>query len=202
MLSNPNAPTGTLFPRAAVEKLVAGFSGVVVIDEAYVDFASEDCLELLAEHDNLLIARTLSKGYSLASLRIGYALGSRELIEGLMKVKDSYNINSLAIVAGAAALRDQDHFKRNQKAIVREREQLREELGKLGFKVYPSAANFLLARNRKAEDVYARLKGRRVLVRYFRTKRLDDCLRITVGSPKDNDLLLQALKELKKEKAY
>ena len=201
-LSTPNAPSGTLFPLEAVEKLIKGFPGVVVLDEAYIDFAERDHLELLPRHKNLLIVRTLSKGYSLASLRVGYALGDAALIEGLARVKDSYNLNALAISVGAAALRDQGHMARNREMVVRQRERLSKELAALGFTVYRSQANFLLAATPKAGDVYARLKGRRVLVRYFKARRLDECLRITVGSAKDNELLLQALKELKKEKAF
>jgi len=201
-LSVPNAPTGTLFALEQIERLIKGFPGVVVLDEAYVDFAERDHLALLADCPNLLIVRTLSKGYSLASLRIGYALGSASLIEGLLKVKDSYNLNALAIAVGAAALRDPEHLKRNREALIRERQRLAGELTTLGFGVYPSQANFLLARHARAEEIYARLKGRQVLVRYFRSRRLEECLRFTVGSAKDNDLLLQALKELQKEKAF
>ncbi len=201
-LSQPNTPTGTLFPAEDIERLVAGFPGVVVLDEAYIDFAEKDSLALLPRHKNLIIVRTLSKGYSLASLRIGYALGEPGLIAGLYRVKDSYNLNALAIAVGAAALRDQEHMRRNRDAVIRERARLAGELSALGFTVYPSQANFLLVATPKAEDIYARLKGRRVLVRYFKVRRLEECLRITVGSGKDNDLLLQALKELKKEKAF
>ncbi len=201
-LSVPNAPTGTLFAIADIERLISGFPGVVVLDEAYIDFAERDHLALLAKYENLLIVRTLSKGYSLASLRIGYALGHSELIAGLLKVKDSYNLNALAISVGAAALRDQQHMRRNRDAVVRERQRLAGELRGMGFIVHPSAANFLLVATPKADEIYARLKGRRVLIRYFKARRLDECLRITVGSAKDNDLLLQALKELKKEKAF
>jgi histidinol-phosphate aminotransferase len=183
-----------------MEKLARKLSGksVLLIDEAYVDFAEEDCVGLVDRCDNVIILRSMSKGYSLAGLRFGYAIAPAEMIAGLRKVKDSYNVNAIAIAAATAAIRDRDYFKSNVEKIKAERRELTDGLRDLGFDVPESSANFVLARctNCNAEDIYKSLADRKIYVRYFKLAGLDDKLRITVGTQEDNHQLLGSLKEI------
>ncbi|MBN1343337.1 MAG: histidinol-phosphate transaminase [Phycisphaerae bacterium] len=197
-LCNPNSPSGTFVPVERVAELARKVRGVLVVDEAYVDFADENCMRLASELPNVLVLRTLSKGYSLAGMRFGYGVGSPELIEGLVKVKDSYNVDAISIAAATAAMRDQEYARGNWERVRSERERLTGELTGLGFSVLPSQSNFLLASiaDPTAESLYESLKARKILVRYFKQPRLDGSLRITVGTPKENDALLAALREL------
>jgi len=195
LLCNPNSPSGTFTPLARIEELVARFAGVVVVDEAYVDFAPASALGLLARHENLVVLRTMSKSFSLAGMRIGLAFGAPELIAEFGKVKDSYNVGRLAIAAGVAALEDTAWMEANVARIVATRARLGAELGARGYDVLPSAANFVLAR-RAGEDqapVQRRLRDQGVLVRHFATPRLGDALRITVGTDPEIDHLLELL---------
>jgi histidinol-phosphate aminotransferase len=196
--ANPNAPSGTLVPPARVRALATRFPGVVLVDEAYVDFADESCLPLLADCPNLIITRTVSKGYSLAGLRFGWAVAAPATIAQLSKVKDSYNCDALSIVAATAALEDQDHARDTWQRVRAERARLSGELVRRGWAVIPSAANFLLATGPGGDGhaLYAALKGRGILVRYFDKPGLTDKIRITVGTPAQNDALLAALDEL------
>ncbi len=197
-LCNPNSPSGTWVPVEQVAELARKLRGVLVVDEAYVDFADENCMSLAGELPNVLVLRTLSKGYSLAGMRFGYGVGQPALIEGLVKVKDSYNVDAVSIAAAAAAIRDQDYARQRWQRVRGERERLTGELRALGFDVLPSQSNFLLAAITQppAEQLYESLKARRILVRYFKQPRLDDSLRITVGTPEQNDALLGALRDL------
>jgi histidinol-phosphate aminotransferase len=198
ILCNPNAPTGVFTPPEAVADLADRFKGVVVVDEAYVDFAPTDCMRLATERPNVLVLRTLSKSYSLAGLRFGYAVGAAPLIAGLEKVKDSYNVDAISIELALAALGDQAWMQTHVAKIRSQREHLAAGLAELGFEVTPSEANFILARapGGKAEDLYKALKARGILVRYWNLPRLADKLRITVGTPAENDALLSALRAL------
>ncbi|MHC4441798.1 MAG: histidinol-phosphate transaminase [Planctomycetota bacterium] len=197
-LVNPNSPSGTFVPLEQVADLADKLTGVLCLDEAYVDFASQDCMELAKTRPNVLVMRTMSKGYSLAGLRFGFAVGHPNLIKGLMKVKDSYNVDALSIAAASAALADQDHYLKNRQKIIAERKRMVDALHKLGLPCYPSQANFLLARATKpsAEDLYESLKKRKILVRYFNSPGIEDKLRISVGKPEENDALINALSEL------
>ncbi len=197
-LANPNSPSGTFVPARQVEELARQLSGVLVIDEAYVDFAEENCMALTRRHGNVLVFRTLSKGYSLAGIRFGFGVGHPDLIAGLMKVKDSYNIDAIAIEAATAAVRDAKYSRENCAKVRAERERLRRGLQERGFKVLPSQANFVLARigRPSAQKVYESLKDRKILVRYFNGPGLADKLRITVGTPEQNDVLLSSLGEI------
>ncbi|HOO76520.1 MAG TPA: histidinol-phosphate transaminase [bacterium] len=198
-LAFPNSPTGTAYPLELVERVLKESSGVVLIDEAYADFADENCFGLLARHPNLIILRTFSKSYGLAGLRVGFALASEELIAGMLKVKDSYNVNRLSAAIAEAALSDQDYLRRTVAAIRRERGRLSRELEALGFEVFPSSSNFVLVRAgtpASARRIFEELRERRILVRYFAQPRLDDCLRITVGTPEAMDRLIGALREI------
>ena len=197
-LANPNAPTGTFVPVEEVARLAEALSGVLCVDEAYVDFADTNCMELAKTRPNVLAMRTLSKGYSLAGLRFGYAVGHPELIAGLVKVKDSYNVDAIAIAAASAALADQAYHQQTRRRVIAERERLAAELEKLGMPALPSRSNFLFAKATRpsAAALYESLKARGILVRYFTIPGIDDRLRITVGSPEQNDALIKALKEL------
>ncbi len=197
IVCNPNSPSGTLTPLDVVEELVAGRDGIVVVDEAYVDFApaAASALPLIARYDNLVVLRTFSKSFSLAGMRIGLAFGSPDLLAEIAKVKDSYNLSRLAIAAGVAALADYAWMERNVARIVATRARLTAGLAAYGYEVLPSAANFVLAR-RPGEDqapVQARLRERGILVRYFATPRLADALRVSVGTDDEIAALLAAL---------
>ncbi len=199
-IANPNSPTGKAVDRKTVGRLCDSFGGLVVADEAYADFSKNSCLDALNECPNLVILRTFSKSFSLASIRVGFALAREELVAELMKTKDSYNVNLLSQLAAEAALDDMDHMRRNVERIVKTRNRLSATLADMGFLVYPSESNFVLARyrNGSARDLYEQLKQRKILVRYFPLRRLDDCLRITVGTEQEIDSLLNALREILK----
>jgi histidinol-phosphate aminotransferase len=194
-LANPNAPTSMLFPKARVQSFCESFPGVVLIDEAYVDFARETCIDLARTKANVLVMRTLSKSYSLAGIRLGYVVGPAELIEALFKIKDSYNVDRITQEVATAALRDQAHMRGNAARIRTTRERLAGSLKARGFDVCPSETNFLWVRpeRRVAQDVFEELKARDVLVRYFPGARTGAYLRITVGSDAEVDRLLEAL---------
>jgi histidinol-phosphate aminotransferase len=194
-LCHPNSPSGTAVPLSAIDALARASEGLVVVDEAYVDFADESALPLLARHENLVVLRTFSKSFSLAGMRVGLAMGSAELIAELMKVKDSYNVTRLSITAAAAALDDYDWMLANVARIRQTRGRLTAELRSRGFDVLDSQTNFVLARKpgQRLEPIYLQLKDRGILVRYFDTPELSDALRITVGTEEQTDALLQAL---------
>src|SRR5437016_5390038 len=189
---NPNSPTGALFDRPLVEAAVAASSGVLVIDEAYVDFAPRSCLPLLERYDNVLLLRTFSKSYGLAGLRIGFALGPREVIETLSSVKDSYNVDRLAIVAAVAAIEDEDHHRKLVDAVIHNRGELGAALAGMGFDIVPSATNFIFARPPKpAAGIVAALRERRILVRHYDREPIAGWIRITVGTRDQHDQLLK-----------
>ena len=197
-VASPNSPSGTAASMELLDKLAAQLSGVLVIDEAYVDFAEEDALELVKKYDNVMILRTLSKGYSIAGLRLGFGVANPVLLEGLIKVKDSYNVDAVAGAVGAAAIADQSHKNTNAQKIKNSRAQMASELKQLGFDVLPSQANFVLARSPKgnAQYLYQTLKQRGIFVRYFNQPQLEDKLRITVGTPEQNEILINVLGEV------
>jgi histidinol-phosphate aminotransferase len=197
-LTNPNAPTGIQYPKATVRSFCRQFRGVAVLDEAYVDFAPEHCLDLALEFKNVLVLRSLSKAYSLAGLRVGYAVGAPPLIEALFKIKDSYNLSRLAQEIALAAVKDQPALRANVKKVIRTRGRLAAELAGLGFEVFPSATNFLWVKPPRlpARVLYQRLSARKILVRYFAGSRTGAYLRITVGADAQAAALLAALREI------
>ncbi len=203
IVCNPNSPSGTLVAPSRIRRLLERQRALVVVDEAYVDFADTSCIDLLPHHENLVILRTLSKSYSLAGLRIGLALGPQGVIRELAKVKDSYNVNRLSMVAGTAALRDIRWMESNVRRIRRTRDVLTRGLVERGFEVPPSQANFVLARRpgTDLEPLYDGLRRRGVLVRYFATPDLRDCLRITVGTDDEIAVLFRVLNFLEAGKA-
>ncbi|HMW54804.1 MAG TPA: histidinol-phosphate transaminase [Accumulibacter sp.] len=199
---NPNAPTGRLLPLSAIERLLlTHHRSVVVIDEAYIDFGGESALALVNQHPNLLVVHTLSKSRSLAGLRVGYAVGHHDLIEALERVKNSFNsypLDRLAIAGAVAAIGDQEHFEITRQAVISSREALRSTLLRLGFEVQPSAANFIFARHPQhdAGQLAAALRQRGIIVRHFRLPRIDQYLRITIGTDAQCALLVKALAEI------
>ena len=196
-VANPNAPFGNFTPLEQLEALARQISGLLVIDEAYVDFAPETALPLIARYPQVLILRTLSKSFSLAGMRVGLAFGHPELLGELLKVKDSYNMNRLSMVAAVAALEDSDWMRANVAKIRATRSRLSAALQEFGYHVYPSQANFVVARRRGVNQraLYEWLKARRILVRYFSAPELSDCVRISVGSDEDIDQLLAAMRQ-------
>ncbi|MDA8122183.1 MAG: histidinol-phosphate transaminase [Deltaproteobacteria bacterium] len=199
VVASPNSPSGTSVPLATLDRLAAEVTGLLVVDEAYADFAEENALSLARERANVIVLRTFSKSFSLAGMRIGLGFAHPRIIEGLAKVKDSYNMSRLALAAGEAALRDTASMERNAARIRKTRERLVSRLPGVGFTPFPSRANFVLARRsggKSAKPVYEELKNRKILVRYFDTPRLRDCLRITVGTDAEIEALLSALRKI------
>ena len=199
LVSNPNAPSGTVIACEELEALARAIEGILLVDEAYVDFAEHDCLSLVERCENVILTRTLSKSYSLAGLRFGYCVAHEDIIEGMTKVKDSYNVSRLSIAGAVAAIRDREWAFANVEKIKASRRALADALERLGFYCWPSQANFVLARvpdGRDANDLYEELFRRRILVRYFKMRRLEDCLRITVGTQEEIAKLLAALEDI------
>jgi histidinol-phosphate aminotransferase len=195
IVTSPNAPSGVAVPTRVLDRLCAASRGVVLIDEAYVDFADDNALRLVKKHRNALIARTLSKSYSLAGMRVGFAIGHPALIEGLMKVKDSYNVNRLSQAAALAALGDRTHFAANVRRVKATRERLSGALRAMGFDVLPSATNFLFVQPpaaMTAKQFYTALRARNILVRWWSDPRVSSRVRISIGTDKEVDKLLTA----------
>jgi histidinol-phosphate aminotransferase len=202
---NPNAPTGVLESVDMIEEILcANRDVVVIIDEAYVDFGGESVLPLIDKYDNLLVVQTFSKSRAMAGMRIGYAFGSRKLIGYLKDVKfsfNSYTMNLPAIEAGTEAVKDDAYFKETVNRIIRTRERTKEELGALGFTFTDSKSNFLFASHKSvpAAELFAALKEQGIYVRYWNKKRIDNHLRITVGTEEQMDRLIAFLKNYLKK---
>lgn len=196
---NPNAPTGCLLTLDAVEALLNGSpDSVVVVDEAYVDFGGESAIALVDRYPNLLVTQTLSKSRSLAGLRVGLAVGHPDLIEALERIKNSFNsypLDRMAIAGAAAAFDDRAWFDETRQRVIHSREQLVTALEARGFEVLPSAANFVFARHpgKDAAGIAAGLREKGVIVRHFKQARIAQFLRITIGTPEQNQALLDAL---------
>ena len=199
---NPNAPTGALLPLSLVEEIAAANpDSVVIVDEAYIDFGGESAVSLIERYENLLVVQTGSKSRAMAGLRVGWAFGSRMLIDALKAVKfsfNSYTMNSPAIALGAAAIRDVDYWKELCRRIISTRERLSSGLRELGFSFPESSANFLFAKHEtiSGEEVFQTLKARKIYVRHWNAPRIGDHLRITVGTEEETDALLAALQEI------
>ncbi len=200
-LSNPNSPSGTMIPPEKVLDIAKKIEGVLVVDEAYADFAETNCVGLIDKCPNVIVLRTLSKSYSLAGLRLGIGMAQEELINGMTKVKDSYNVDRLGIVGLVAALKDQDHMQDNAEKIKKTRVFLSESLTNWGFHVHPSQSNFIFAKcpgNVNANELFSELKNRQILVRYFNKPKTDDCLRITIGTDDEIKTLLTNIADILK----
>ncbi len=200
-LARPNAPSGVSSPRAEVEKLCESFDGIVVIDEAYADFDQDDCMDFPRRFENAIVTRTFSKSYGLCGLRAGLAFARPELINELMKTKDSYNLNAMSQAGATAALRDQAHMKANRDKIIATRNRMTQELQKLGFTVPESRGNYVLARwngQPGAKEIFTGLRAQKIVVRYFEARGLTDALRISVGTDAETDTLLTAIRAILK----
>ncbi|MGE0223973.1 MAG: histidinol-phosphate transaminase [Acetobacteraceae bacterium] len=202
IIANPNAPTGIALTRTEIARLAhAHNEAAVVIDEAYVDFGADTAIPLIRDHPNLLVVQTMSKSRALAGLRVGYAIGAAELIEGLTRVKDSFNSYPLGRPAQAgaiASIEDEAHFQQTRAAVMRNRARLTSMLVQLGFDVLPSSANFVFARRpgHAGKALAGALREQAVLVRHFTAPRISDFVRITVGSESELDRLAAALSEI------
>lgn len=206
-LPNPNSPTGTVISREEIVKLASRLPCPLLVDEAYADFAEFNCIDLVTQHKNIMVTRTLSKSYGLAGLRFGYLIAQPELIEQMVKVKDSYNCDSLSIAAATAAIDDTQWLENNRQKVIATRQHLADQLSDLGFAVIPSQANFVWCTppNRgpgsfTAKELYERLKADRILVRYMNYAGFGDGLRISVGTHEQVDACVALLKQYLEEK--
>ena len=197
-VANPNAPSGTGFATDALDDLASRVSGLLAIDEAYVDFAESNALELARSRENVVVLRSLSKGYSLAGLRLGLGVARPEILDGLIKVKDSYNVDAVACAVGAAAFEDQAYHRQCVEKVKASRAKLAAGLEAMGFRVWPSQANFLLCRppDGRAGEIYEALKQQRILIRYFQQPPLEDKLRISVGTDEQHAVVLEQIGRL------
>jgi histidinol-phosphate aminotransferase len=197
-VTTPNAPSGRAYSTSQLETLCRAHRGVLVLDEAYVDFAQENAMALALKYPNLLVARTFSKAYSLCFQRVGYFVGPADLIAALQKIRDSYNVNGLGQVAALATLDDLPYYRENFRKIIATRDWLSQELGSLGFKVLPSQTNFILVRppGERAESWLDELRRRKILVRWFDRPEVREYLRITIGTREAAEALLRAAKAI------
>ncbi len=202
---NPNAPSGRSIPRSEIEALLSrNKDSVVVNDEAYVDYGTESCIPLLRGNacpENLLVVHTLSKSRALAGLRVGFAVGHRDLIEGLERVKNSFNsypLGRLAQAGAIAAIEDQAHLEETSAKVIQTRTKLVEQLKALGFETLPSTANFIFTRHPQhaGAELYQALRDRGIIVRHFKSARIEEFLRITIGTDEQSNELVAALKEI------
>ncbi|MBI5803039.1 MAG: aminotransferase class I/II-fold pyridoxal phosphate-dependent enzyme [Verrucomicrobia bacterium] len=199
LITTPNAPSGRGYRTAELDALCAKSRGVVVLDEAYVDFARENAMTLALKHPHVLVSRTFSKAYSLCFQRIGYFVGHADLIAALDKVRDSYNVNGLGQIAALATLDDLPHYRRNFRRIIATRELVTAELTGLGWAVLPSQTNFLLVRppvRLSAEEWLAKLRARKLLVRWFKHPEVRDYLRITIGSEAEMETFVPTVRRI------
>jgi histidinol-phosphate aminotransferase len=197
-ITTPNAPTGRGYAAEELGNLCRALQGVVVLDEAYVDFAEENALSLALRLPNVLVARTFSKAYSLCFQRVGYMVGPAELIDAMQKIRDSYNVNGLGQVAALATLEDLPYYRANFRKIIDTRDLLSRQLTELGFRVFPSQTNFIFVRPPRfpAQDWLEKLRERKILVRWFEAPMVRDYLRITIGTPAEAGQLVEEARRL------
>lgn len=195
IIANPNNPTGTYIPVEAISSFLQKFKGLLVVDEAYVDFYGGSAASLTDEFDNLIVTQSMSKSYSLAGLRIGFAVASLDIIRGLMKIKDSYNVDSLATAGAVAALKDKRSFNYNIEMVVSNKEYLEENLTAIGFEMIPSRANFIFVRHPKvaSSDLYQKLKEKKILIRHYTGPVQAEYIRISVGTMMEIKTLIKEL---------
>jgi histidinol-phosphate aminotransferase len=198
IIANPNNPTGTYCSVDMIEAFLKTYKGLLVVDEAYIDFYGGSAVELVKDYENLIVTRTFSKSYSLAGLRVGLAIAQPDIIKGFLKIKDSYNLDSLAIAGATAALKDTKSFNYNIQMMQDNKEYLEERLSGLGFKIIPSQANFLYVTHETlaAADIYQELKERKILVRHFSGPRKENYLRISVGTMMEIKSLCKELESI------
>ncbi|MCS7089180.1 MAG: histidinol-phosphate transaminase [Verrucomicrobiota bacterium] len=202
LITTPNAPSGRGYATAAIEAICTRTKGVVLLDETYVDFAPENALRLALALPNVIVCRSFSKAYSLCFLRVGYAVGPKHLIQAMHNLRDSYNVNGLGQIAAEATLEDLPYYQDRFRRIVETRDWTAQQLGALGFRVFPSQTNFLWARppGPMASEWYHRLRENRILVRWFDAPELSDYLRISVGTPEEMETLVKTVKRLQRQK--
>jgi len=199
IIANPNAPSGKGVSRETIETILKhNESSVVIVDEAYVDFGGQSAVTLIYDYPNLLVIKTLSKSHSLAGLRVGYALGNEELIEGLIRVKDSinsYTVDRLALAGAREAIKDDAYFQETRSKIIKTRERVSARLMDLGFKVLPSQANFIFISSGQCPGgvLFQRLREKGILVRYFNKPKIDNFIRVTIGTDAEMDCFLDAI---------
>lgn len=202
IIANPNAPTGKGIAREKIEQIVSrNENSVVIIDEAYIDFGGDSSVALIGDYPNLLVIKTMSKSRSLAGLRVGYAMGNEGLIEGIIRVKDSinsYTVDRLALAGAREAIKDDAYFQETRAKIINTRERVTAQLTKMGIKVIPSQANFIFIASSKCPggDLFQRLRERGILVRYFNKPKIDNFLRVTVGTDAEMDCFLEAVADI------
>ena len=198
MITRPNAPTGNSFDRREMERICQEFDGIVMFDEAYADFADDNCMEFARRYENVLVSRTFSKSYSLAGLRLGFAVGAAPLIAGLMKLKDSYNLDRLTQTLGLVAFLDRGYLRDCCARVRATRRRLSERLLELGFDVVPSETNFVFAAppDGDGEGLFRKLREQAILVRYFPGPVTGRFVRITVGTPEETERLLEVAGDL------
>jgi histidinol-phosphate aminotransferase len=198
IIANPNNPTGTYCPTDDIRTFLNKFKGLLVVDEAYIDFYGGSAASLVKEFRNLIVTQSMSKSYSLAGLRIGFAIADEGIIRGFMKIKDSYNVDRVAEAGAVAALKDTRSFKYNIQMVLNNKEYLEDGLEKIGFSIVPSRANFIFAKHPEigAMELYQRLKELKILVRYFNGTPQSDYLRISVGTMMELKTLLNGIMEI------
>ena len=200
LVTTPNAPSGRGYPTSSLAELCKAQRGLLALDEAYVDFAEENAMELALRHPHVVVVRTFSKSYSLCFQRVGYCIAHAEVVSALDRVRDSYNVNGLGQVAAEATLANLPYYRRNFARIIATRERLRRELAGLGWEVLPSQTNFLLARppGAPAREWLEQLRNQKILVRWFSMAELSDKLRITVGTDAEANALLKAVARIQR----
>lgn len=202
IIPNPNAPTGNYIGLEYIEEILNNNKEkVVIIDEAYVDFGGESAIKLVDKYPNLLVIQTLSKSRSLAGLRVGFALGNEDLINGLESVKNSvnsYTLDKLALVGAVEAIKDEEYFQETIGKIISTRERVTNELKEIGFNIIPSKSNFIFITHpfMKAEEIFMKLREESILVRYFRQPRIDNYLRVTIGNDEEMDAFIKAVNKI------
>ncbi len=197
-IPNPNVPSGNYLDKQDLLKLADSCGGILVIDEAYVDFAEDSCLDLLQERKNIIITRTFSKSFSLAGMRIGFAIADKSIIKGLMKIKDSYNLNRLSALAGKLAVENVSEVRSRAASIKKLRTTTAQQLEKLGFEVLKSHTNFIFAKplGISAKDLYKKLLAENILVRFFDHRRVDQYLRITIGTEEEMKIFINTVQNI------
>lgn len=198
MLARPNAPTSNTFPMSAIENLCANFKGIVFIDEAYADFAEDSCMALALRFPNVIVSRTMSKSYALAGARLGYAVASKQIIDGMMKMKDSYNVNMLTQKIAIEAFRDQNYLRQTVEKIKQTRTRFAGELTAMGFKIIPSSANFLFVSppDGNGRLYFEALRSNNIIVRYFPDAKTEKYVRISIGTDADMDRVLAVTRQI------
>ena len=205
VIANPNAPTGKFLPLKSIEKILKNNKeNVVIVDEAYIGFGGDSAVKLIDRYPNLLVVHTFSKSHALAGMRIGFAIGNSELIDALNRIKNcfnSYTLDRLAIIAGTEAFKDKEYFEKTKNMVIDTRNRVSHEMKKLGFEVIDSVTNFIFCGHSKinAEIIFSELRGKGILVRHFNKPRIDNYLRITIGTDEEMDCLLKAVREILKQ---